>query len=108
MTSPATKQLIEIAAGLIEQRDEPLNNASARIHYWRDKAIDAARHLERLSALQQPDEIASEPVAWLYCSDDGSKELVLDCNGEYARRLIKLGWTEQPLFARTALGVDHG
>lgn len=42
---------------------------------------------------------ADEATAWLYESEDGSKELVLDCNGELARRFIELGWTETPLFA---------
>jgi len=42
-----------------------------------------------------------EPTAWLYTRDDGSKDLVLDCNGEYARALLELGAVETPLFART-------
>lgn len=40
------------------------------------------------------------PVAYLYQGDDGSKELVLDPNGEHARRLLELGWTEMPLYGR--------
>ena len=40
-----------------------------------------------------------KPVAFLYSRDDGSKDLVLDCNGEYARRLLELGATETPLYA---------
>lgn len=38
------------------------------------------------------------PVAWMYEREDGSKDLVLDCNGDYARRLIELGATETPLY----------
>ena len=38
------------------------------------------------------------PVAWMYEREDGSKDLVLDCNGEYARRLIELGATETALY----------
>ena len=41
----------------------------------------------------------SEPVAWLYEDESGSKELVLDCNGEYARRLMENGYAETPLYA---------
>ena len=40
-----------------------------------------------------------KPVAWMYSREDGSKDLVLDCNGEYARRLLELGATETPLYA---------
>ncbi len=40
-----------------------------------------------------------EAQAYLYESEDGSKELILDCNGEYARRLLENGYTETPLFA---------
>lgn len=40
-------------------------------------------------------------VAWLYESEDGSKELFLDCNHEHARRLLEIGWTETPLYTRT-------
>ena len=47
-----------------------------------------------------------EPVAYLYTRDDGSRDLVLDCNGEYARRLLELGATETPLYTRPALDVD--
>jgi hypothetical protein len=39
------------------------------------------------------------PVAYLYENEAFGKELVLDCNGEYARRLLELGYTETPLFA---------
>ncbi len=49
-----------------------------------------------------PDEataLADEPVAFLYESETGDKDLVLDCNGEYARRLLELGRTETPLYA---------
>lgn len=38
------------------------------------------------------------PVAWMYEREDGSKDLVLDCNGDYARRLIELGATETALY----------
>lgn len=41
-----------------------------------------------------------EAVAWMYTSDDGSQELVLDCNGGYARRYIEMGYTETPLYTR--------
>lgn len=40
-----------------------------------------------------------EPVAYLYSREDGSKDLVLDCNGDYARNLIELGCNETPLYA---------
>ena len=39
------------------------------------------------------------PVAYLYQSDFGDKELILDCNSEYARRRLELGDTETPLYA---------
>jgi hypothetical protein len=45
------------------------------------------------------------PVAWLYESEDGSKELILDCNSEYARRLIENGYTGMPLFSRPSTPV---
>jgi hypothetical protein len=40
----------EVAEYLIEQRDElwPLGTESDRLHYWRDKAIEAARRLRSL------------------------------------------------------------
>lgn len=41
----------------------------------------------------------AEPVAWMYEREDGSRDLLLDCNGEYARRLLELGATETPLYA---------
>ena len=47
---------------------------------------------------QQAERGEAEPVAYLYTRDDGSKDLVLDCNGEYARNLIKHGATEVPLY----------
>lgn len=51
------------------------------------------------TALTRSSDGVGEPVAWLYSSDDGSRELMLDCNHERARRLLEMGWTEQPLFA---------
>lgn len=47
--------------------------------------------------------MSEQPIAWLYTGDDGSKELLLDCNGEYARRKLEMGWTEQPLYAAPAM-----
>lgn len=41
----------------------------------------------------------TEAVAWLYENEEGSKELILDCNSEYARRLLEFGYTETPLAA---------
>lgn len=41
----------------------------------------------------------AEPVAYLYTRDDGSKDLLLSCNGEYARNLLEAGATETPLYA---------
>ena len=43
----------EIGERLVEQRDEPWPNGSEsdRLHYWRDKAIQASRDL---AALRQP------------------------------------------------------
>lgn len=41
----------------------------------------------------------SDPVAFLYENEGYGKELVFDCNGEHARRLLELGYTEMPLFA---------
>lgn len=43
--------------------------------------------------------VPTEPVAWMYGRDDGSRDLLLDCNGEYARNLLELGATETPLYA---------
>jgi len=43
--------------------------------------------------------VQAEPVAWMYQRDDGSRDLLLDCNGEYARNLLELGATETPLYA---------
>ena len=42
---------------------------------------------------------SAEPVAYLYGRDDGSCDLILDCNGEYARSLLESGATETPLYA---------
>jgi hypothetical protein len=37
------------------QRDEPLHiNETARLHYWRDKAIQASRDLSAIAALKEP------------------------------------------------------
>lgn len=41
----------------------------------------------------------AKPVAWMYENEEGSKELILNCNSEYARRLLEFGWTETPLYA---------
>lgn len=41
----------------------------------------------------------AKPVAWLYENEEGSRELILNCNGEYARRLLDLGYAETPLYA---------
>lgn len=57
-----------------------------------------AAALSRLSATPPP-VAASEPVAFLYESEWGDKELLLGCNGERARRLLEFGWTETPLYA---------
>ena len=57
---------------------------------------------KRLTAsLAQPAENAKagEVVTWLYEREDGSRDLLLDCNGEYARRLLEIGATETPLYA---------
>lgn len=54
-----------------------------------------------LASLERAPAPAGEAVAFLYVLTDGSKELVLDCNGEQARRLLALGYTETPLFAAT-------
>lgn len=42
--------------------------------------------------------VTVEPAAYLYESEGYGRELVFDCNGEHARRLIELGYTETPLF----------
>lgn len=55
---------------------------------------------------QQHDE--PSPVAWLYESEAGDKELILDCNGEYARRLLEHGYTETPLFTRPTQSQAEG
>ena len=44
-----------------------------------------------------------KPVAYLYENEEGSKELIFNCNSEYARRLLELGYREMPLFATTPL-----
>lgn len=44
----------------------------------------------------------NEPVAYFYELTGVGKELVLDCNGEYARKLLEAGYTETPLFTRAA------
>lgn len=60
---------------------------------------------------QQHDGPSLLPCAWLYESEAGDKELILDCNGEYARRLLEHGYTETPLFTRPtqpqAEGLDR-
>lgn len=45
-------QIEQIADFLIDQRDEPWpgGTESDRLHYWRNKAIAAARDLQALSA----------------------------------------------------------
>lgn len=53
-----------------------------------------ARH--RIAAEQRAQE--AEPVAFMYERVDGTKDLTLDCNGDYARILIELGATETPLY----------
>jgi hypothetical protein len=68
---------------------------------------EAADRIETLSNTPAQ----GEAVAWRYTGDDGSVELVLDCNGEYARRLIELGYTEEPLFTaltQAPAPVDRG
>jgi hypothetical protein len=42
----------------------------------------------------------SVPEAYLYENDSGDRELVLDCNGEYACRLLENGYREIPLYSR--------
>lgn len=44
----------------------------------------------------------NEPVAYFYELTGVGKELVLDCNGEYARKLLEAGYTETPLYTRAA------
>lgn len=46
------------------------------------------------------------PVGYLYTRDDGDKDLLLSCNGEYATRLLELGATECPLYALPE--IDNG
>lgn len=46
---------------------------------------------------------STEPVAYLYESEFGDKDLLLGCNSEQARRLIELGRTEAPLYSASAL-----
>ena len=42
-----------VAQRLIDQRDEPLHkNDTARLHYWRGKAIQAARDLTAIAAMK--------------------------------------------------------
>jgi hypothetical protein len=43
--------LRQIAERLVDQQDEPwpLGTEADRLHYWRDKAINAAREIESLS-----------------------------------------------------------
>ena len=41
----------------------------------------------------------AKPVAWMYENEEGSKELILNCNSEYAQRLLEFGYAETPLYA---------
>lgn len=41
----------------------------------------------------------AKPVAWMYENEEGSKELILNCNSEYAQRLLEFGYVETPLYA---------
>lgn len=59
---------------------------------------------EAAIAAMQP--APQEPVAWMYGRDDGSRDLLLDCNGEYARNLLELGATETPLYAHPPAAPD--
>lgn len=63
-----------------------------RVEYTQAKALAAwnARHRQ--------EQRSAEAVAWMYERDDGSKDLLLDCNGEYARHFLESGATETPLF----------
>ena len=45
---------------------------------------------------------STKPVAYFYELNGVGKELLLDCNGEYARKLLEAGYTETPLFTRAA------
>ena len=62
--------------------------------------------VHRIAAQQQP--AASEPVAYLYENEEGSKELILNPNGEYARRLLEFGYTETPLYTHPAPVASEG
>ena len=64
-----------------------------------DGSLVQAFHKFEQSIRQSAERGEAEPVAYLYTRDDGSKDLVLDCNGEYARNLIEHGATEVPLYA---------
>lgn len=52
MDKETSKALEEIAFDLIDQRNEPwtLNNGLShdRVHYWRDKAIEASRRIKTI------------------------------------------------------------
>lgn len=47
-----------------------------------------------------------EAAAWTYRNDAGDEELILDCNGEYARKLLESGYTETPLYAHPPAKPD--
>ena len=40
--------------------------------------------------------------AYLYENDEGSRELIFNCNGERAQRLLEFGYRETPLYAHPA------
>jgi len=61
--------------------------------------IEWVHYVDQAKAAIAAMPVQAEPVAWMYQRDDGSRDLLLDCNGEYARNLIELGATETPLYA---------
>lgn len=61
------------------------------------KQRELMREAQAAIAAMQP--VPQEPVAWMCERDDGSRDLLLGCNGEYARNLLELGATETPLYA---------
>ena len=70
-------------------------------------ALQAALTDTDRAAVEQPSATGEgEPVAWRYTGDDGSVELILNPNGEYARRLLERGYTEQPLFVALTPSPD--
>jgi len=77
-------------------------NYSGEHREWYEEIIiprdaDIVREITQAAIAAMP--VQAEPVAWMYQRDDGSRDLLLDCNGEYARNLIELGATETPLYA---------